>query len=111
MIAYASDAVCVAQDFLKILNDAILFPLITLLLAVAFIWFLYGGMKFIWSANNPTERENGRQHMLYGIIGLVVMTSAGAILAITANSFGLSPTGPECVIDPTSGPDGIPADF
>ncbi len=96
MFAHASEAACVAQGFLDTLNDVVLFPLITFLLTIALLWFLYGGAKYIFYANNSSERENGRRHMLYGVIGLLVMTSAFTILAIAANSFGISPTGPGC---------------
>lgn len=107
MIAYASEAACVAQGFLDKLNDLVLFPLITLLLAVAFLWFLYGGFLYIAKADQSGEREKGRKHMLFGVIGLVVMTTAGAILAIAANSIpGFSePAG--CVEDDGALPGGM----
>ena len=89
--AYAqSAATCVAQGFLDRINTAVLFPLITLLTAIAFLFFLYGGFKFVMGANEPSEREKGRKHMLYGVIGLLVMVSAFAILSIAANTFGVS---------------------
>lgn len=112
MIAYASShtAACVAQGFLQLLNQTILYPLITLLLAVAFLWFLYGGALYIFNAAESGERDKGRKHMLYGVIGLLVMTSAFAILAIAANTFGVSPTGPECETAPGEGGFGA-ADF
>lgn len=53
--------------------------------------FLWGGFQFILNAHNPTARETGKKHMIFGIIGLLVMVSAAAILAIAANTFGLSP--------------------
>jgi hypothetical protein len=34
-------------------------------------------------------RETGRRHMLYGIIGLLVMLSAFAILRIAIETFGI----------------------
>ena len=93
----ASKATCVAQGFLDKLNEAVLYPLIILLLAVAFLIFLYGGLKFILKPSSLAGESNeGRNHMLYGIIGLVVMASAGAILAIAAGTFNLSTKSGNC---------------
>lgn len=85
----ASQAQVVAQSFLARINDAILFPLITLLMAVALLVFLYGAFEYIRGAQNDGDREIGRNHLLYGTIGMLVMLSALAILTIAAGTFGL----------------------
>lgn len=82
----ASEATCVAQSFLAKINDAVFFPLIVFLTALALLMFLWGAFRYLWSANAPASRETGSKHMLYGVIGLLVMTSAFAILSIAANS-------------------------
>ena len=68
----------------------ILYPLITLLLAVALMVFLYGGFEFIMGAAEPGKRQTGRQHILWGIVGMLVMVSAYSILYIAANTFNLT---------------------
>lgn len=88
MIAHAQ-AVEVAQSFVDRLNQAILFPLITLLMAIALAVFLFGAFKFIAGANNETARAEGKKHLLFGIIGMLVMLSAYTILYIAANTFGI----------------------
>lgn len=88
MIAYAQ-ADAVARGFLDRLNDVILFPLITLLMTIALVVFLYGCFEFIVNANNEAARSVGKQHILWGIVGLLVMVSAFSILFIAANTFGL----------------------
>lgn len=105
-----------AMAFVDSLNRVILFPLIGLLLAVAFFAFLLGCAQYIMGANNPMAREKGVKNITYGIIGLVIMVSAWAILSIAAGTFGLQgdlddiqdgnlqiPTNPV-----TPGPDGTP---
>ncbi len=89
MYVYAADAKAVAQDFLTKINEAILFPLITLMMAVALLIFLYGAFEYIKGAANDGDRETGRRHLLYGTIGLLVMISALGILTIAAGTFGL----------------------
>ena len=78
-----------AVDFVAIVNEVILFPLIALLSAVAFIVFLWGCAEYVMNANNSSARSEGVQHITWGIIGLVVMMSAWAILSIAAATFGL----------------------
>ena len=78
-----------ATEFVDKLNDIILFPLITLMSGVAFLVFIYGCAVYIMNASNDTAREEGKKHIMYGIIGLLVMLSAYALLSIAANTFGL----------------------
>lgn len=88
MIAYAQ-ADAVARGFLDRLNDVILFPLITLLTTIALIVFLYGCFEFLINSDNETARSQGKRHIMWGIVGMLVMISAFAILSIAANTFGL----------------------
>jgi len=71
-------------------NDVILFPLITLLLTVALIIFLYGCFQFVVNASNPGERSVGKKHIIWGIVGMLIMLSAMSILSIAAGTFNLS---------------------
>ncbi len=79
-----------AASFVSKLNNAIIFPLIALLAAVAFFMFLFGCAEYIMNASNSSEREKGIKHITWGIIGLVVMMSAWAILRVATGTFGLS---------------------
>lgn len=85
----ASRATCAAQGFLDILNNAILYPLIYLLMGVALLMFLYGCFEYIKNSDNPSARTVGQRHIIFGLLGLLVMVSALAILTIAANTFGL----------------------
>lgn len=78
-----------AGKFVTKVNDIILFPLIALLSGIAFLFFIYGCAKYIMNADNDQAREEGKKHIMYGFIGLVVMISAFAILSIASNTFGL----------------------
>lgn len=89
MIAEAAGHIEVANSFVATFSKVILFPLIALLTGVALLLFLWGSFMFIYNADNETARETGKRHMLYGIIGLVVMLSAYSILKIAAGTFGL----------------------
>jgi hypothetical protein len=84
-----SSAGDVARGFLATLNEVIVYPLITLMMTVALVVFLWGSFQFIANAGNPGKREEGRKHILWGIVGMLIMVSAYAILAIAAGTFGL----------------------
>lgn len=99
--AALSPGVAEAQSFVGQVNDIILFPLISLLMAVAFLYFIFGGFQYILHADDSKAREEGRKHMLWSILGMFVMVVAFAILALAANTFGLQDE-LECADDPTA---------
>jgi TRAP-type C4-dicarboxylate transport system permease small subunit len=72
------------------IENAIINPLITLIALAAFVVFIWGVVEFIANAGNEEKRATGQQHMLWGFIGLVIIFGAKAIIAIAANTFGLS---------------------
>lgn len=78
-----------AASFVDTLNRVIIFPTIALLTAVAFLVFLWGCFEYFANAANDQARQQGVKHITYGIIGLVVMVSAWAILNLFVNSVGL----------------------
>jgi len=84
-----SQAQIVAQGFLAKLNAAIFFPLITLMMAVALLVFLYGCFEYIKNSTSQEGRQTGSRHILWGVIGMLVMLSAFAILEIAASTFDL----------------------
>ena len=64
-------------------------PLITLLFSIALAMFLWGIVDFVRHAENPDEREKGKQRMLWGIIGLFAMVAfLGITAVITRTIFG-----------------------
>lgn len=93
-------AVAEATSFVATLNDIILFPLIYLLMALAFLIFIWGTAQYFFNADNDTARTQGKKHMLWGIVGLVVMVSAWSILGIAAGTFGLRDE-VDCARDPS----------
>ncbi len=89
-MATAQEAAMVeASGFVDKVNTIILFPIIYLLSGVAFLVFTYGCVEYVLGAGNDQAREQGKRHIIYGIIGFVVMASAFGILSIAAGTFGL----------------------
>ena len=55
-------------------------PLIYLLVAVAVVVFLWGVVEFLANAENPEGRENGKRHLVWGIVGLFIIFSVFGIM-------------------------------
>jgi hypothetical protein len=73
------------------LVDAIVDPAIRLIFALALAWFFWGVFKFIRGAGDETARKTGRDHMLWGIVGMAIMVSVKAIIELTLDNVGVTP--------------------
>lgn len=76
-------------DLVNFVTDSILMGIIKLIFTLAVLFFVWGVMKFIRDADNPTKREEGRQFIIWGIIGLFVMASFYGLVRILENTFQL----------------------
>jgi Type IV secretion system pilin len=73
---------------IRSIETYIINPLIEVALAVAAVVFLWGVFNFIKGAGDKAAREKGRNHMLWGIIGIAIMLSVFSILTVISNSVG-----------------------
>lgn len=63
------------------------YVLVPILMAVAFIVFLFGVYRyFIQGADDETARATGRKYVLWGIIGFVVITSVWGLVNIVKDT-------------------------
>lgn len=62
--------------------------IIGLLFVLATVVFLWGVVRFIASAADPTGREKAKGIMLWGIIGLAVMAAAWGAANLLISYFG-----------------------
>lgn len=84
-IAYAADGV---PGLLSKINQVLINPLIILLFAAALCLFLYGVFEFFRNYDNATAQKEGKNHMIWGIIGLFIMMSAYAIINVVMDTLG-----------------------
>lgn len=63
-------------------------PLYKIVAVSAFVYFLYGAAKFVYDIKNPTEKNTGKQHLLWGMVGLFIIFSVGGILSLFEGFFG-----------------------
>ncbi len=80
--------------FLNKFNFYILNPIIVLFFALAFVYFIYGIIKFLRSdaGDKGTERIEARNSILWGIIGMFIMFSVYALIKFVLLTFGITPT-------------------
>ena len=83
-------------DSIKNLINNVLVPV---LMAVAFIVFLWGVFKyFIWNKESESEKMEGRKYAMWGIIGFVIILSLWGLVNIlreALNLFGNAPPPPK----------------
>lgn len=77
------------HELLYRVNQYILNPIITLLFAVALVVFIWGIVQFISQTNNEEARAKGKQHLVWGIVGLLIMVSVFGIMQLIVDTFDL----------------------
>ena len=73
-------------------------PIILVVFAAGFFMFMWGLVQFMWALRNGSAPDTGKSHMLWGIVGMVIMVSVEGILGIVDSTFGfnaLSGSGPD----------------
>jgi len=89
-IAYAS-----VDSFVSNVNKLIINPLILLLFGLAVVYFLYGVFEFISNGENEEKKTTGKSHMIWGIIGIVIMMGVFTILNMIIKTFNIEGIDPE----------------
>ena len=80
-----------ASELAGKLTSVIINPLIALIFAAGLLVFIWGIVEYIWGLSTDTKgKEKGKQHMLWGIIGMFVMAVSYTILKIIAGTLGVS---------------------
>lgn len=78
------------QTLLEKAVQAIVNPIIQVIFAIALVIFVYGIFEFVRGADRPDVRTKGQQHIMYGLIGLLIMTSVFTIINILLNTIGVT---------------------
>lgn len=76
------------QSLMRI-NYYIINPIIRILFAIAFIYFVWGIIQYTINRDSVNAKNQGRDHIMWGLIGLAIMTSVFFIIRIVTKTFGL----------------------
>lgn len=73
------------------LNTQIINPIIVFMMALALLVFIWGVIEFIMNQGGGEEKAiaSGKQHILWGLVGLVIMVSVFGIMRLIINTFGI----------------------
>ncbi|MBI5045841.1 MAG: hypothetical protein HZC14_02465 [Candidatus Niyogibacteria bacterium] len=85
-IAYAASA----NTLISGIKQSIINPIITFFMVAATVVFIWGVVEMIMGAENEAARTTGKQHIIWGLLGLFIMIAAGAIISTVCLFFGLS---------------------
>lgn len=62
-------------------------PLIGLLMALALAYFLWGAAQLVLNGGSEEGRKKGKDALLWGLIGLLIMVTVLGILRIVVGTF------------------------
>ena len=77
------------NQFISNVNDMIIKPLILFLFALAVLFFVYGVVEFLFNQEDEKKKTEGKSHMMYGILGIVIMMSAFTLMNMLMNTFAI----------------------
>lgn len=78
--------------FLYKVNDLILNPLILLVFAISFLYFVYGIVVFLRTdpGDKGQTRIEARNAVMWGIVGMAIMFSVYGIIRFILATFGIN---------------------
>lgn len=89
------------KSFKALINDifinGLMKPVVPLLIGLGVVVFIYGVLVLMFSEGGE-KKEEGKQYMLWGIIGIFVMVSVWGLVNILIGTFGLDSAVPKIEI-------------
>jgi hypothetical protein len=79
-------AAATADQIIARITTNIINPIMGILFGLAFVVFLYGIVEFIQGAGNEKAVEKGKQHIMWGILGLVIMVGFNGIITLISST-------------------------
>jgi len=76
------------EELIANINFYVLNPIISILFGLAFIIFIWGVAQYLIQANSDEARSRGTKHILWGLVGMLIMFTAFLILRVIASSIG-----------------------
>jgi hypothetical protein len=64
-------------------------PIIAVIFSLGLLLFFVGIVEFLWGIKDGKPSDTGKQHMLWGLVGMLIMVSVYGILNLIINTFEL----------------------
>jgi len=80
-----------AQQLIGKIVVYIVNPAILLVFSFGLMVFVYGLVEFLYNLSKGANADikSGRDHMLWGVLGMFIMVSVFGIIRLISNTFGL----------------------
>ncbi len=82
-------------DLINRFTTYVIDPAILLVFSAGLLLFIWGIVEFLWSLKDGEGHNEGKMHMVWGIVGMLVMVSVYGIVALIDNTFGLNISNPD----------------
>jgi len=63
-------------------------PAIMVLFSFGLLMFVFGLVEFLFALSKGADVKDGRQHMLWGVLGMFIMISVFGIIRLLSDTFG-----------------------
>jgi len=78
-------------DLLDRIVDYVIDPAVKVVFTLGLFFFLWGFVEFLWKLKDGQVSEDGKNHMVYGLVGMLIMVSVYGIISLVMNTFGIDP--------------------
>jgi hypothetical protein len=72
------------------ITEHLINPIIYVIFALAMLLFVWGLVEFLWGLRTGEAPDKGKQHMLWGTVGMFIMASIWGIIALIDSTLGLN---------------------
>jgi dipeptide/tripeptide permease len=98
-----------ANELISKLTKYVIDPIILVVFALGFLVFVWGLVQFMWGMRAGEVQDEGKQHMLWGLVGMLIMVSVYGIVTLLGSTLGLtSPSTSSPQNDSTVNPYNLP---
>lgn len=64
-------------------------PAVKVVFTLGLFLFLWGIVEFLMALRSGKPSEDGKNHMVYGLVGMLIMVSVYGIISLIVNTFGI----------------------
>ncbi len=76
-------------SLLERINTYVVDPIIAVIFTLGLLLFFVGIVEYLWEIKDGKTDGDGRQHLVYGLVGMLVMVSVYGIINMIINTFEL----------------------
>jgi hypothetical protein len=84
-----------ASNLVSKLVAYIIDPAILIIFAAGFFMFVWGLVQFLWKLDEGGDNSAGKQHMIWGLVGMLIMVSVYGIITLINDTFDLNFNNPD----------------